>query len=98
MTIIAVGLTVSLAVGGFDLSVGSTASGERAGHFHVRLARAKYRHRHRPHALFCLAVGLINAFLVINFKIDDMLMTLATMFIFQGIALTYTRALPFPRI
>ena len=38
-----------------------------------------------------MGYGLINAFLVINFKIDDMLMTLATMFIFQGVALTYTR-------
>ena len=92
MTIIAVGLTVSLAVGGFDLSVGSTAS----------LANALVISMFVWHgqnigigigltSLFCLAVGLINAFLVINFKIDDMLMTLATMFIFQGIALTYTR-------
>src|SRR5690606_32415112 len=40
---------------------------------------------------FCLIVGLINALLVIRFKIQDMLMTLATMFIFQGVALTYTR-------
>jgi len=92
VTIIAVGLTVSLAVGGFDLSVGSTAS----------LANALVISMFVWHGqnigigigltlLFCLAVGLINAFLVINFKIDDMLMTLATMFIFQGVALTYTR-------
>lgn len=92
VTIIAIGLTVSLAVGGFDLSVGSTASvanalvislfvwhGQGVG---VSLAIT---------ILFCLVVGLVNAFLVINFKIQDMLMTLATMFIFQGVALTYTR-------
>ncbi|MNZ56397.1 Ribose transport system permease protein RbsC [compost metagenome] len=92
VTIIAVGLTVSLAVGGFDLSVGSVASLANAlvismyvwhGHnFGLGIAIT---------ILFCLAVGLVNAFLVINFKIQDMLMTLATMFIFQGIALTYTR-------
>lgn len=92
VTIIAVGLTVSLAVGGFDLSVGSTAS----------LANALVISLFVWHGqnigmgivitlLFCLAVGLVNAFLVINFKIQDMLMTLATMFIFQGVALTYTR-------
>lgn len=92
VTIIAVGLTVSLAVGGFDLSVGSTAS----------LANALVISMFVWHGqnigigigltlLFCLVVGLVNAFLVINFKIDDMLMTLATMFIFQGVALTYTR-------
>jgi len=92
VTIIAIGLTVSLAVGGFDLSIGSTASvanaivismfvwyGQATG---VGIAAA---------LLFCLVIGLINAFLVINFKIQDMLMTLATMFVFQGVALTYTR-------
>ncbi|HZG56257.1 ABC transporter permease [Paenibacillus sp.] len=92
VTIIAIGLTVSLAVGGFDLSVGSTASlanaivismfvwyGQMTG---VGIAVA---------LLFCLVVGLVNAFLVINFKIQDMLMTLATMFVFQGVALTYSR-------
>lgn len=92
VTIIAVGLTVSLSVGGFDLSVGSTAS----------LANALVISMFVWHGqnvgigiaitvLFCLVVGLVNAFLVINFKIQDMLMTLATMFIFQGLALTYTR-------
>ncbi|MFD0589608.1 ABC transporter permease [Paenibacillus sp. GCM10027627] len=92
VTIIAIGLTVSLSVGGFDLSVGSTAS----------LANALVISMFVWHGqniglgiaitlLFCLAVGLVNAFLVINFKIQDMLMTLATMFIFQGVALTYTK-------
>ncbi|MEK3883489.1 ABC transporter permease [Paenibacillus sp. PL2-23] len=92
VTIIAIGLTVSLAVGGFDLSVGSTAS----------IANALVISLFVWHGqsigigllvtvLFCLIIGLVNAFLVINFKIQDMLMTLATMFVFQGIALTYTR-------
>lgn len=90
--IIATGLTVSLAVGGFDLSVGSTASIANAlvisifvwhgGQIGVSLIVT---------IIFCLLLGLVNAFLVINFKIQDMLMTLATMFVFQGIALTYTR-------
>ncbi|RCW51014.1 ABC transporter permease [Paenibacillus prosopidis] len=92
VTIIAIGLTVSLAVGGFDLSVGSVASLANA------LVISMYVwHGHNfglgiaVTILFCLVVGLINAFLVINFKIQDMLMTLATMFVFQGVALTYTR-------
>lgn len=90
--IIATGLTVSLAVGGFDLSVGSTASIANAlvvsifvwhgGQIGFSLIVT---------ILFCLLLGLVNAFLVINFKIQDMLMTLATMFVFQGLALTYTR-------
>ncbi|MDF2834913.1 MAG: inner-rane translocator [Paenibacillus sp.] len=92
VTIIATGLTVSLAVGGFDLSVGSTASLANAlvisifvwhgGQIGVSLIVT---------IIFCLLIGLVNAFLVINFKIQDMLMTLATMFVFQGVALTYTR-------
>ncbi|WP_424765991.1 ABC transporter permease [Paenibacillus sp. sgz302251] len=92
VTIIAIGLTVSLTVGGFDLSVGSTASLANA------LVISMFVWHEHSFGLgifitiaFCLAVGLINAFLVINFKIQDMLMTLATMFIFQGVALTYTR-------
>ncbi|NIK79637.1 simple sugar transport system permease protein [Paenibacillus castaneae] len=92
VTIIAIGLTVSLAVGGFDLSVGSTASLANA------LVISMYVWHGQSAGLgiaitiaFCLVVGLINAFLVINFKIQDMLMTLATMFVFQGVALTYTR-------
>lgn len=92
VTIIAIGLTVSLAVGGFDLSVGSTASLANA------LAISLFVwHGHNVGVsiaitvFFCLVVGLVNALLVINFKIQDMLMTLATMFVFQGVALTYTR-------
>jgi len=92
VTIIAIGLTVSLAVGGFDLSVGSTAS----------VANALVISMFVWHGLsmglsiavslaLCLVIGLVNAFLVIKFKIQDMLMTLATMFVFQGVALTYTR-------
>ncbi|MFS0728033.1 ABC transporter permease [Paenibacillus sp. 1P07SE] len=92
VTIIATGLTVSLAVGGFDLSIGSTASLANA----IVISMFVW-HGHSLGVgvgltiLFCLVVGVVNAFLVINFKIQDMLMTLATMFIFQGIALTYTR-------
>ncbi|MBD2869875.1 ABC transporter permease [Paenibacillus arenilitoris] len=92
VTIIAIGLTVSLSVGGFDLSVGSVASLANA------LVISMYVWHGQSFGLgiavtiaFCLIVGLVNAFLVINFKIQDMLMTLATMFVFQGVALTYTR-------
>jgi len=92
VTVIAIGLTVSLAVGGFDLSVGSTASVANA----VVISMFVWHGQGvglsiAVTLIFCLIIGLINAFLVINFKIQDMLMTLATMFVFQGAALTYTR-------
>ncbi len=92
VTIIAIGLTVSLAVGGFDLSIGSTASLANAIVISMFVWHGQATGVGIGVALvFCLLVGLVNAFLVINFKIQDMLMTLATMFVFQGIALTYTR-------
>ncbi|MCU6712263.1 ABC transporter permease [Paenibacillus sp. J5C_2022] len=92
VTIIAIGLTISLAVGGFDLSVGSTASLANA----IVISMFVWHGQNIGVGLavtiaFCLVVGLVNALLVINFKIQDMLMTLATMFVFQGVAMTYTR-------
>ncbi|MGO4369408.1 ABC transporter permease [Paenibacillus sp. MCAF20] len=92
VTILATGLTVSLSVGGFDLSVGSTASVANA----LVISMFVWHGQNIGVGIaitiaFCLVIGLINAFLVINFKIQDMLMTLATMFVFQGVALTYTR-------
>ena len=38
-----------------------------------------------------LFVGALNSFMIVKLRIPDMLMTLATMFIIQGIALTYTK-------
>lgn len=92
VTIIAIGITLSLSVGGFDLSVGSVAS----------VANALVVSMFVWHGmstglgivitlLICLAVGALNAFLVVKLNVTDMLMTLATMFIFQGVAMTYTR-------
>ncbi|MGZ9586924.1 ABC transporter permease [Paenibacillus marinisediminis] len=92
VTIISIGITISLSVGGFDLSVGSVAS----------LANALVISMFVWHGmsvglgivtaiLVCIVVGVINAFMIVKLKITDMLMTLATMFVVQGIALTYTR-------
>lgn len=92
VTIIAIGLTVSLAIGGFDLSVGSTATLANSIVISMFVWHGLNMGLGIAFALIAsLIVGLVNAFLVINFKIQDMLMTLATMFVFQGIAMTYTR-------
>lgn len=91
VTIIAVGVTVSLAVGGFDLSVGSVASVADA---LVMSLFVWYGFGFVTAVLVTLAVavliGLFNAFLVTKIKTLDMLVTLAAMFVFQGIAQTYT--------
>jgi len=92
VTIIAIGLTISLAVGGFDLSVGSTAS------LACGVVISMFVWYHQPTAIgvlaaigACLLVGALNSFLIIRFRIPDMLLTLAVMFVIQGVALTYSR-------
>jgi simple sugar transport system permease protein len=92
VTVIAIGITISLAVGGFDLSVGSVASISVA----VVISMFVWHEQNTFIAITAalaaaLAVGAINSFMIVKVKVPDMLMTLATMFIFQGIALTYTK-------
>jgi simple sugar transport system permease protein len=92
VTIIAIGITISLTVGGFDLSVGSTASISIA----VVISMFVWHQQNTVVAVLAaiavaLVCGAINAFMIVKIRVQDMLMTLATMFVFQGIALTYTK-------
>ncbi len=91
VTVIATGITVSLTVDGFDLSVGSVAT------FADTLVISMFVWHEMgtvPAILVALAISLIvavvNAFLIVKLRIFDLLATLATMFIFEGVALTYT--------
>ncbi|WP_370621879.1 ABC transporter permease [Bacillus sp. JCM 19034] len=92
VTIIAIGITISLSVNGFDLSVGSVASLSNA----IVISMFVWFSQNTFIAIFsaliaALVVGAFNALMIVKVKIPDMLLTLATMFIVQGIALTYTR-------
>ncbi|WP_100372916.1 ABC transporter permease [Bacillus sp. FJAT-45037] len=92
VTIIAIGITISLSVGGFDLSVGSVASLANA----VVISMFVWYSQPTFIAIgvavaAALIVGAFNAFMIVKVKIPDLLLTLATMFIIQGVALTYTR-------
>ncbi|WP_017754444.1 ABC transporter permease [Calidifontibacillus oryziterrae] len=92
VTIIAIGITISLSVDGFDLSVGSVASLANA----IVISMFVWYSQNIFIAILAavaaaLLVGLLNSFMIIKIGIQDMLITLATMFIIQGIALTYTR-------
>lgn len=92
VTIIAIGITISLTVNGFDLSVGSVASLSNA----IVISMFVWFSQNTTVAIFsaiaaALLVGAFNSFMIVKLKIPDMLMTLATMFIIQGIALTYTK-------
>ncbi|RBW69502.1 ABC transporter permease [Bacillus taeanensis] len=92
VTLLAIGVTFSLIVGGFDLSVGSTASIAT-----VTSAAALVWYRQELLVVLLipivisLLIGLINSFLVIKVKIPDLLATLAVMYIINGIHLTYTK-------
>ncbi|WP_114571693.1 ABC transporter permease [Exiguobacterium flavidum] len=91
VTIIAVGLTVSLTINGFDLSVGSAATLANA------LIVSFFVWYSMPMGvsiglalLLTLLVAAFNAFLIVKVKIPDLFATLATMFIIEGVAMTYS--------
>lgn len=95
VTIISIGMTMSLTVNGMDLSVGSAATlsnticmtffiwyemGNSIGFTLLTILLS---------ILISLVVALINIFLIVKLNIPDMLATLATMFMFEGVAMTY---------
>ncbi|NDL63631.1 ABC transporter permease [Enterobacteriales bacterium SAP-6] len=91
VTVIAIGVSISLAVGGFDLSVGSTASLANA----LVISMFVWHGLDTTQAILltlaaCTLVGLFNAFLIVVLKIPDMLATLGSLFVVQGVAMTYS--------
>ncbi|GAA0355418.1 ABC transporter permease [Alkalibacterium iburiense] len=90
-TIIAIGLTLSITIDGLDLSVGSAATVSSS----LIVSFFVWYNLHAliaiPLALLITSIiALINAFLIVKVKIPDLYATLATMFIFEGVAMTYT--------
>ncbi|KAF6592809.1 ABC transporter permease [Cronobacter sp. EKM101R] len=91
VTVIAIGVSVSLTIGGFELSVGSTASLANA----LVISLFVWHGFGTTEAIvitlaLCTLVGLFNAFLIVVLKIPDMLATLASLFVIQGVAMTYS--------
>ncbi|MFD2612186.1 ABC transporter permease [Paenibacillus gansuensis] len=91
VTFVAIGVTFSLIVDGFDLSVGSTVS------ITTVVAAALMVWYEQPLIVVLivpiaigLLIGLINSFLIVKVKIPDLLATLAVMYIINGIHRTYT--------
>jgi len=92
VTLVAIGITFSLIVDGFDLSVGSTVS-------LATIASAAALVLYRQETIVALLipillgilVGLLNSFLIIKVKLPDLLATLAMMYIINGVQLTYTK-------
>jgi simple sugar transport system permease protein len=90
VTIIAIGITISLTINGFDLSIGSMAT------FADTMVISMFVWHNMPTVPailvtlgVALVVGAFNAFLIVKVKIPDMLVTLASLFIFEGVAMTY---------
>jgi simple sugar transport system permease protein len=91
VTVIAIGVSISLTIGGFDLSVGSTASLANA----LVISLFVWHGFGTTEAILitlalCTLVGLFNAFLIVVLRIPDMLATLASLFVIQGVAMTYS--------
>lgn len=91
VAVIATGLTVSLTVNGIDLSVGSTAT------FANSVVVSMFVWYSMPTTLsiiialsLSMIVALVNILLIVKVRIPDMLATLCTLFLFEGVALTYT--------
>lgn len=91
LVIVAIGVTISVAVGGFDVSVGSTTG------LSVMLVSSLMIIWQTPWevaiALALLAgtvVGLINAFFIIRLRIPDLLATLGMLYLIQGLQLVIT--------
>jgi simple sugar transport system permease protein len=89
--VIALGVTISLTIDGFDLSVGSNVS------FVVMITMAAQVYWNLGpvwSVLIGLAsgavIGLINGLLIVVARIPDLLATLGTMFAFAGLALVLT--------
>lgn len=91
VTIVALGVTVSLAGGGFDLSVGANVG-------FVVMATTLIMVRFAGTGLEALAVGLVaglviglwNGLLIVRAKIPDLLATLGSLFVLQGLTLMIT--------
>jgi len=90
-TIIAIGLTITLAVGGFDLSTGSVAT--MSGTFIISFFVWYSMNMWLAIPLAIILTMLLTAItlvLIVKFKIPDLLATLAMMFTIDGFSLTYS--------
>lgn len=89
--IIAIGLTYSLSVNGMDLSIGACAN------FADTLIMTMFVWYNINMGVsilltivICLSIAVVNSVLIVKLKIPDMVAALSVMFMFQGVALTYS--------
>ena len=84
--ILALGVTATLVVGGFDLSIGSVATSAMMAAAYVMVV---LNQNALVAVLVCLAIGvlirLINGFLIVYMRVPDLLATLGMMFLLVGL-------------
>lgn len=91
VAILGAGVTVTLAVGGFDLSIGAVAaSSVMAASYCMIVWSLGAAATVLLVLLFGAAVGLVNAALIVRLKVPDLLATLAMMFLLTGLQLIPT--------
>jgi simple sugar transport system permease protein len=91
VAIVALGVTVSMAAGGFDLSVGANVS-------FVVMVTALTMIRYDLTGVTAIVAGLlagllvavVNTLLIVVARVPDLIATLGTLFVFQGLALIIT--------
>ncbi|MCM2474989.1 ABC transporter permease [Rhizobium sp. CG5] len=91
VAIIGAGVTVTLAIGGFDLSVGAVAASSVMAASYAMIVLGFNAIETVVLVLaFGALVGAVNAFLIVKLKVPDLLATLAVMFLLTGLQLIPT--------
>lgn len=91
VAILGAGVTITLAVGGFDLSIGAVAASSVMAASYAMVVWGLDVTLTVPLVLaFGALVGLANAFLVVRLKVPDLLATLSVMFLLTGLQLIPT--------
>ncbi|MDM9648608.1 ABC transporter permease [Rhizobium sp. S163] len=91
VAILGAGVTVTLAVGGFDLSIGAVAASSVMTASYAMIVLGLDAFATVPLVLaFGALIGLINAFVIVRLKVPDLLATLSMMFLLSGLQLIPT--------
>jgi simple sugar transport system permease protein len=91
VAILGAGVTITLAVGGFDLSIGAIAASSVMAASYSMIVWGLGVYETVPIVLaFGALVGLANAFLIVKLRVPDLLATLAMMFLLTGLQLIPT--------
>ena len=91
VAILGAGVTVTLAVGGFDLSIGAVAASSVMAASYAMIVWHLDVFATVPLVLaFGATVGLVNALLIVRLRVPDLLATLAMMFLLSGLQLIPT--------